>query len=86
VRYQEVTDEQWRSEVLARGWNAHAVEHLSSLWKALRAASISPEAGRFAVTDTIEKIGGARPTSFEQFVREQQNELGGQPAPAQASA
>jgi uncharacterized protein YbjT (DUF2867 family) len=86
VRYQEVTDEQWRSEVLARGWNAHAVEHLSSLWKALRAASISPEAGRFAVTDTIEKIGGARPTSFEQFVREQQNELSGQPAPAQASA
>jgi uncharacterized protein YbjT (DUF2867 family) len=86
VRYQEVTDEQWRSEVLARGWNAHAVEHLSSLWKALRAASISPEAGRFAVTDTIEKIGGARPTSFEQFVREQQNELSSQPAPAQASA
>jgi uncharacterized protein YbjT (DUF2867 family) len=86
VRYQEVTDEQWRSEVLARGWNAHAVEHLSSLWKALRAASISPEAGRFAVTDTIEKIGGARPTSFEQFVREQQNELSSQPAPAEASA
>jgi uncharacterized protein YbjT (DUF2867 family) len=86
VRYQEVTDEQWRTEALARGWNAHAVEHLSSLWKALRAASISPEAGRFAVTDTIEKIGGARPTSFEQFVREQQNELSSQPAPAQASA
>ena len=38
------------------------------------------------VTDTIEKIGGARPTSFEQFVREQQNELSSQPAPAQASA
>jgi len=86
VRYQEVSDEQWRNEVLARGWNAHAVEHLSSLWKALRAASISPETGRFTVTDTIEKIGGARPTSFEQFVREQQNELSSQPASAQASA
>jgi uncharacterized protein YbjT (DUF2867 family) len=86
VRYQEVTDEQWRSEALARGWNAHAVEHLSSLWKALRAASISQEAGRFAVTDTIVKIGGARPTSFELFVREQQNELSSQTAPAQESA
>jgi uncharacterized protein YbjT (DUF2867 family) len=86
VRYQEVTDQQWRSDALARGWNAHAVEHLSSLWKALRAASITPEASRFAVTDTIEKIGGARPMSFEQFVREQQHELSIQPAPTQAPA
>lgn len=75
MRYEEITDEQWRSEALARGWNAHAVEHLSSLWKALRAASLSPEAGRFAVTDTIEKIGGIKPKTFEAFVREQQNEL-----------
>jgi len=85
VHYQEVTDDEWRNEVLARGWNAHAVEHLSSLWKALR-ASISPQAGRFPVTDTIEKIGGAKPMSFEQFVRGQQNELSSQPAPARASA
>jgi hypothetical protein len=75
IHYEEITDEQWRSGVLARGWNAHAVEHLSSLWKSLRAASLSAEAARFAVTDTIDKIGGAGPKTFEQFVREQQSEL-----------
>ena len=41
IHYEEITDEQWRSEVLARGYNEHAVEHLSSLWKSLRAASLS---------------------------------------------
>jgi hypothetical protein len=34
------------------------------------------------VTDTIEKIGGARPKTFEEFVREQQSELAPQPAAA----
>jgi uncharacterized protein YbjT (DUF2867 family) len=82
IHYEEITDEQWRSEVLARGWNAHAVEHLSSLWKSLRAASLSAEAARFAVTDTIEKIGGAKPKTFEQFVREQQSELAAAPVAA----
>jgi uncharacterized protein YbjT (DUF2867 family) len=86
VHYEEITDEQWRNEALARGSNAHAVEHLSALWKALRAASLSPEAGRFAVTDTIEKIGGTKPKTFEAFVREQQNELVTQPSPATAPA
>ena len=86
IHYEEMTDEQWRSEALARGWNAHAVEHLSSLWKSLRAASLSAEAARFAVTDTIEKIGGAKPKTFEQFVREQQSELAAQPSAARALA
>ncbi len=80
VHYEEVTDEEWRKETLARGWNAHSVEHLSSLWKSLRSAGLSPEAGRFAVTDTIEKIGGAKPKTFEQFVREQQSALSKVPA------
>ena len=75
VRYEETSDEQWRSEALARGLNAHALEHLSSLWKALRAAGLDPERARFAVTDTIEKLGGARPKTFEAFVRDGQSEL-----------
>ena len=75
VRYEEISDEQWRSEALARGLNAHALEHLSSLWKALRAAGLDPERARFAVTDTIEKLGGARPKTFEAFVRDGQSEL-----------
>ncbi len=66
--------------------NAYPVEHLSSLWKSLRAASLSAEAARFAVTDTIEKIGGAKPKTFEQFVREQQSELAPRPAAASATA
>lgn len=86
IHYEEITDDAWRREVLARGWNAHAVEHLSSLWKSLRAASLSAEAARFAVTDTIEKIGGAKPKSFEQFVREQQSELAPQPVATRAQA
>jgi uncharacterized protein YbjT (DUF2867 family) len=75
VRYEEISDDQWRSEALARGLNAHALEHLSSLWKALRAAGLNPETARFAVTDTIEKLGGAGPKSFEAFLREGQSEL-----------
>ena len=75
ARYEEISDDQWRSEALARGLNAHAVEHLSSLWKALRAAGLDPERARFAVTDTIEKIGGTKPKTFEAFVRESQGEL-----------
>jgi hypothetical protein len=74
VRYEEITDEEWRRDALARDYNTHAVEHLSSLWKALRAAGLNAEAARFAVTDTIEKIGGAKPKSFEAFVREGQSE------------
>ena len=46
------------------------------------AAGLSPEAARFAVTDTIDKIGGARPRTFEAFVREQQSEWVTQPSPA----
>ena len=86
VHYEEISDEAWRSEVLARGWNAHAVEHLSALWKSLRAASLSTETARFAVTDTIEKIGGARPKTFEEFVREQQSELAPQQPAGRAQA
>ncbi len=69
VRYEQTTDEEWRSDAIARGYNAHALAHLSALWKALR-ASLDPERARFAVTDTIERIGGAKPKTFEQFVRE----------------
>jgi uncharacterized protein YbjT (DUF2867 family) len=75
IGYEEITDEQWRSDVEARGYNTHAIKHLSSLWKALRSAGLDPAKARFAVTDTIEKIGGAKPTTLEAFVRQGQNEL-----------
>ena len=34
------------------------------------------------MTDTIIKLGGARPKTFEEFVREQQYAFTAQPAPA----
>src|SRR3982075_2189651 len=75
VRYEETTDDEWRRDAAARGYNQHALEHLSALWKALRGAGLDPERARFAVTDTIEKIGGARPKTFEEFVREGESGL-----------
>ena len=36
VHYQEISDEEWRRDAAARGYNPHAIEHLSSLWRALR--------------------------------------------------
>jgi uncharacterized protein YbjT (DUF2867 family) len=75
VRYEEISDEEWRRDALARGYNAHAVEHLSSLWRALRGAAIDPNDPSYGVSATIEKLGGAKPKSFEAFVREGQSEL-----------
>src|SRR6202047_2368883 len=75
VRYEETTDDEWRNDAIARGYNAHALAHLSALWKALRAAGLDPERARFAVTDTIERLGGAQPKTFEAFVREGQSGL-----------
>jgi uncharacterized protein YbjT (DUF2867 family) len=75
VRYEEITDEEWRREAAAHGYNAHAVEHLSALWRAIRGAAIDPKDPRYAVTVAIEQIGGAAPKTFEAFVREGQGEL-----------
>jgi uncharacterized protein YbjT (DUF2867 family) len=75
VHYQEISDEEWRRDALARGYNQHAVDHLSALWRALRSAAINPGDARYAVTDTIEKIGGVKPKTFEAFAREGHGEL-----------
>lgn len=75
VHYQEISDEEWRQEAASRNYNPHAIEHLSSLWRAIRGAAIDPKDPNYAVTETIEEIGGARPKSFESFVREARSEL-----------
>lgn len=75
VHYQEISDEEWRRDAASRGYNPHAIEHLSSLWRAIKGAAIDPRDPNYAITDTIEKIGGARPKTFEAFVREGQSEL-----------
>ncbi|HWM46023.1 MAG TPA: NmrA family NAD(P)-binding protein [Xanthobacteraceae bacterium] len=79
VRYREIPDDAWRDGALARGYNEHAVEHLSRLWQSIRS-----QPRQFDVTDTIETLGGGKPKSFEAFVREQQAVFKPQPAAAQA--
>jgi uncharacterized protein YbjT (DUF2867 family) len=73
VRYEEISDEEWRSGALARGISHHAVDHLSNLWRTFRGFAQRPQ--RFDITDTIETLGGARPKTFEAFVREEQDAL-----------
>jgi len=75
VRYQEVPDQVWADVALSRGFNAHAVEHLTRLWQSIRTSSAS-----YRVTDAIQQLGGQPPKSFEEFVREQQAAFKGQPA------
>jgi uncharacterized protein YbjT (DUF2867 family) len=64
VEYQEISDEQWRAGALGAGFNQHAVDHLSQLWRSIRSSQ-----QRFEVTDSIVQLGGKQPTTFEQFVR-----------------
>jgi uncharacterized protein YbjT (DUF2867 family) len=66
VRYEEISDAEYRADALARGLNAHALEHLSALFGAIRGL---PRDAEFAVSDLIEAIGGQAPTALEEFVR-----------------
>jgi uncharacterized protein YbjT (DUF2867 family) len=75
IRYEEISDEEWKVFAASRGYNEHAIAHLSALWKALRSAAIDPDDARYKVSETIQTIGGAKPKSFEAFVREGQSEL-----------
>jgi uncharacterized protein YbjT (DUF2867 family) len=77
VRYEEISDDEWRQNARSRDYNPHAIEHLSSLWRAIRGAAIDPKDPRYAVSSTIETIGGGAPKTFEAFVRERRGEFGG---------
>jgi len=71
VGYQQISDDDWRRGALAAGVNQHAVEHLSHLWRFFREARVARGAhSGFEVTDTIEKLGGRRPKTLEEFLRE----------------
>jgi uncharacterized protein YbjT (DUF2867 family) len=75
VRYEEISDEEWRAHALARGMSHHAVEHLSNLWRTLRTMGERPQRARFEIPDTIETLGGGKPKTLETFVREEQATL-----------
>jgi uncharacterized protein YbjT (DUF2867 family) len=81
VRYQEIPDKAWADAALARGYNPHAVEHLLKLWQSIRT-----QTRRYEVTDTIAELGGARPKTFEEFVREKRDAFTAEPAPASGEA
>jgi uncharacterized protein YbjT (DUF2867 family) len=78
VRYQEIPDAAWRDAATERGYNEHAVEHLSQLWQSIRT---SP--ARFEITDTIETLGGTAPTTLESFVGAETTAF--RPSPATAA-
>ncbi|MBV9391160.1 MAG: NmrA family NAD(P)-binding protein [Verrucomicrobia bacterium] len=71
VHYREIPDELWYNEALQRGFNQHAAEHLSHLWRSLR--TIAPASASWKPSSTIETLGGRKPKAFVEFVREQKN-------------
>jgi uncharacterized protein YbjT (DUF2867 family) len=79
IHYEEISDEEWRSDALARGYNQHSVDHLSDLWRAFRASGANPESARYAITDSIKTLGGTKPKTFEEFVREDLDALAAHP-------
>jgi hypothetical protein len=50
-----------------RGVNPHALAHLSQLWTFFRISDYSGGTA-YEVTDTIERITGAKPTTFSEFL------------------
>jgi uncharacterized protein YbjT (DUF2867 family) len=77
VRYHEIPDEVWYDGALQRGLNSHAAEHLSRLWRSIRTAPGS--SATWKPTDTIETLGGRKPKTFEEFVREEKSTLSTEP-------
>ncbi len=66
IKYIPITDERWVEAVRERV-NAHAVDHLSSLWRFFRTVA-RPKAGP-EVGEPIERLIKARPQTLEEFFR-----------------
>jgi hypothetical protein len=60
---------------LQRGLNQHALEHLSQLWRSIRTTPASW--ATWEPTATIGTLGGRKPKTFEEFVREEQSAFNG---------
>jgi uncharacterized protein YbjT (DUF2867 family) len=70
IRYVEITDDQWAQAVRER-INAHALDHLSHLWKFFRESRFRRgEKGFRPTTDEIRALTGTEPQTLEQFFRE----------------
>jgi hypothetical protein len=70
IRYVEITDDQWAQAVRER-INAHALDHLSHLWKFFRESRFRRgEKGFRTTTDEIRALTGTEPQTLEQFFHE----------------
>jgi uncharacterized protein YbjT (DUF2867 family) len=67
VTYVEVSDEEWRRQALAVGYDPHAVEHLTKLWELFR--TIGSGHPLYQVTGSIADIGGEPPVRLREHVR-----------------
>ena len=68
IKYVNIPDERWIQAVQDR-INSHALQHLSSLWRFFRTSGIRKGEPEFKVSETIERLTGARPQNLEQFFR-----------------
>jgi len=74
IRYVGITDEQW-GEAMRGHINAHALDHLSHLWRYFRSTESRNEEPR-GVTDTILTVTGSRAQTLEDFFRANAAEFG----------
>jgi len=70
IRFQQISDGEWRRDALGAGINQHAVDHLSHLWQFLGESGRRGASPAYGVTDTIEKFAARRPKTLEEFLRE----------------
>ena len=69
VRYVEITDDQWANAASRAGVNPIAVEHLTHLWRYIRA--LAPEyQALYHTTDAFERLTGQPPKSLAEFLQE----------------
>jgi len=69
IRYAEITAEQWAQAVRER-INAHALDHLSHLWRFFRESRFPKgENGFRTTTNEIRALTGTEPQTLEQFFR-----------------
>lgn len=70
VHYEQITTTDWQTLAKLKGYNAHAITHLMSLYRAIGSAAIDPNDARFAPSREIQQIGGSSPTEFSAFATE----------------
>jgi len=64
IRYEALTDEEERRQLIARNRPPHMVEALTSVFRAMREERLA------RATDTVERVLGRKPLSFDRWVEE----------------